>query len=98
VVVTRPELGGGENVEIVRVGKDAFGNDFFQELTAALKEADRAIGLGEGIVGLVGFGDHDDNCLFPRVVSKRDRSIEDLKEPVWAGLKSPLQEFVIDPG
>ena len=46
VVVSRSKLGVGEDVEGVGIGEDASGDNFFQELTTALEEADGVVGFG----------------------------------------------------
>jgi len=80
----------------VSVREDALSYDLFQQFPAALEEADGAVRFGKGVVRFVGLWEDHDNCLIPRMVSKQDHGIKDLEEPVWVGLKSPFEEFVVD--
>ncbi len=46
VIISRPKLRGREDVIMVGVRKDAFGNDLLQEFATAFQEADGMVGLG----------------------------------------------------
>lgn len=65
-----------EDVKVVNITNDAFGNDFLEELAATLKEGNGAIGFGEAIVRFGQFWDDNDKHIRPQVVSKGDRGIE----------------------
>jgi hypothetical protein len=56
VVILRTKLVVGEKRKEVNIREKPFRNDFLQELTTALKEADRSISLGQAVVGAFGFG------------------------------------------
>ena len=74
--VPQPELAGGEEVEAVCVKQDAFGNNLFQELTAALKEGDWSVGLAHAVIGFVWFGDGNDLSVTPRVMAHRGSRVK----------------------
>jgi len=72
------------------IRKNALSYDFFQQLPTALQKANGVICLGETVVRFGGLRDDHDRGLGPWVISKRNRSIVDLKESVRTGSKGPL--------
>jgi len=48
---------------VVDVTEDAFGDNFFKELAAALKKGDGAVSLGEAIIGFGWFGNDDNKSV-----------------------------------
>ena len=65
VIFARSELGGREDVVMVDVVEDVFGNDFLQQFPAAFKEGDGTIGFGKGIVGFGRLGDYNNKGVRP---------------------------------
>ena len=69
VIISRPKLRGGEDVIMVGIHKDTFGNNLLKEFATTFQEADGTVGLGETIVRLTWFGDDDDEGILPRVMA-----------------------------
>ena len=97
MVVAGSKLGVWKNVVGVGVGEDPFGDDFFKELPAAFEEADGAICFRETVIGFVGFGDYDNQSVFPGVVPEGYGCVVDRRKSIWSSLKCPLKECIIDP-
>ena len=69
VVVAGSELGMGEDIESMGIGKDPLRDDFLKELSVAFEKADRAVGFGKAVIGFIGFWDDNDKSFFPRMVT-----------------------------
>jgi len=72
MVVVGSKLCVGEDVVVMRVMKDLFGDDFLKQFAAALEEADWAISFGEAVVRFGRFGDDDNKSVRPRVMTEGD--------------------------
>lgn len=78
MVFAGPELSGGEDIIMVDVVKDAFGDNLLQKFAAAFKEGDRSVSFGEGVVRLCRFGNDYDKGVRPGVVTKGDGGVEKI--------------------
>lgn len=76
--------------------KDMFSDNFLQEFTAALKERNRAVSLGKGVVGFGRFWDNNDKGVGPQMMAEGYSSIEKGDEAIWLRCKSPFDQLVAD--
>jgi hypothetical protein len=76
----------------------AVSNDFFEKLTRAFEEGDRAVGFGVGVVRFMGFRDDDDVGGTPRVCAVFQGAIERRDDEAGISFKCPFKELVGNPG
>src|SRR5216683_7722000 len=74
-----------------------FGHDLLHELAGALKETDRAVCLGEAVVGAAGLVEDDNGALVLWVGAAVECRIEDVREGVQPGGMGPSEDCVADP-
>jgi len=81
---------------VVGIAKDGFCDDFFQELAAAFKEGDGAIGFGKRVVGFGWLGNDNYKGVRPRVMAKGNGGVEKGKKAIRSRFEGPFQQLVID--
>jgi len=94
MIVAGSKLGVGEDVIEMGIVKNPFGDDFFKQLAATLKEANGVVGFGEAVVGFGRFGNDNDKGVRPRVMSESDGGIEDVKETIRSRPECPFDKLV----
>jgi len=82
MVVARSKLSVREDVVVIRVVENLFGNDFLKQFATALKEADGVVGFGETVVGFGQLRDDNNKGIGPRVMAEGNGSVEYVKEMI----------------
>ena len=98
MVVPRPKLSGGEEVESRCVKQDPFSDDLLKEFATALQEGYQPVGLGSMVVRFARLRNRDDSCAFPGMMAPEDCGVEQRSQAGWRGGMAPLKELVCDPG
>jgi len=83
VIVSGAELTWREEVVLCRIKKDLFCHNFLKELATALQERYWLVGLRNPVIYFTRFGNRDNFCQVPRVVSQAYSSIEQGWEAGW---------------
>ncbi len=73
---------------------EPFGHNLLHELAGTLKETDRAVCLGEAVVGAAGLVEDDNGALVPWVGAAVKCRIEDVRKGVWPGSVGPAEDGV----
>ena len=98
MIIVGAKLGGWEDVIVMDVTKDTFGDDFFEEFSTTFKKGDRAVSFWEAVVRFGRFGNDDHKSVRPGVMTQGDCGVKEIKESIRLGLKSPFYQLVIDAG